>query len=278
MGLGNLVGIGGSAEVYEYGEGKVLKLFHQGTNEEVVKQEFNSSLMVWESGLPAARPYEWLWVEGRYGIIFEKISGFTVSDWFTQLFTSSTPIEDESNHVLRRIARLLYRIHHHQAPHIVTRQTSHLKGIIHWISCLTDDEKETICDYMDRLPVKEQLCHGDINPGNIVIQEDGERMLDWRYVSKGDPAADIAEFSIMLQYAHLPPDIPPLVREYLETSRYKAHEIFIDEYTKLSGITQQEIEAWTIPVMARKLASSVVGDTEQDFLLSYIRTNLHRLT
>lgn len=73
--LGKCIGMGSSCEVYEWGgNDKVVKLFHSNTPPEAVQLEYRNCSAAWESGLPAARPFEQVNWEGRHGIIFREDS------------------------------------------------------------------------------------------------------------------------------------------------------------------------------------------------------------
>ncbi|CAM4442637.1 hypothetical protein PAXY110619_15315 [Paenibacillus xylanexedens] len=61
---------------------------------------------------------------------------------------------------------------------------------------------------LDQLPMKQQLCHGDPNPGNILLRDHDAIIIDWNNASTGNPEADLAEYIIMIRYAILPPHLP----------------------------------------------------------------------
>lgn len=92
----------------------------------------------------------------------------------------------------------------------------HLKAIIGRPVEFTDDEISVIHAYMDHLPVKRQLCHGDTNPGNVILRDGIPVMVDWMHASLGNPAADVAEVCVMIEYAVLSPETPAAVIEFFE--------------------------------------------------------------
>jgi hypothetical protein len=131
MMLGKCVGMGSSCEVYEWGDDKVIKLFHANTPAESVQLENLNSSAAWKSGLPVARPFEQVIWEGRPGIIFEKIDGETiVNRLFKRLYTFRKFDFDETDSELRIFARVLNDIHKSAVFDIVTDQKDNLKAII----------------------------------------------------------------------------------------------------------------------------------------------------
>lgn len=73
---------------------------------------------------------------------------------------------------------------------------------------LSQAEKAAVIAQLDQLPMKQQLCHGDPNPGNILLRDHDAVIIDWNNASTGNPEADLAEYIIMIRYAILPPHLP----------------------------------------------------------------------
>ncbi|OME81322.1 hypothetical protein BK120_16805 [Paenibacillus sp. FSL A5-0031] len=274
--LGKCIGIGSSCEVHEWGEeGKVVKLFHAGTPLEAVQLEYRNSSAAWSSGLPAARPFEQVVWDNRLGIVFEKVVGSTfVNRFFEQLHAFHEIDFDDVDSDLRKFARVLYNIHKGDISGIVNEQKEHLKVIIGRPSLLTEDEITALHAYVDQLPNKRMLCHGDTNVNNLILREGIPVMIDWMHAVIGNPAADIAEVCVTILYAVLPPETPPDVNAFFEFSRQTAYRIFVDEYCKLSGVTEDEILPWYVPVAARQLASGALSDVQAKKLVALIRDKL----
>lgn len=78
-----LLSRGFTSDVYAWGERQVLKLFHSGVSAaELAAREYNVTRSVYAAGLPAPAPYELVAIEGRPGIIFERVDGMLM---FTQV-------------------------------------------------------------------------------------------------------------------------------------------------------------------------------------------------
>jgi hypothetical protein len=262
--------------VYEWGgEDKVIKLFHMNTPSEAVQLEYRNSSAAWKSGLPVARPFEQVIWEGRPGIIFEKIVGETIVNRIFEGLYSFRKIDfDEADSELRIFARVLNDIHKTSVFDIDTDQKENLKAIIGRPALFTSDEISAIHAYIDLLPVKRQLCHGDTNASNLILRDGIPVMIDWMHASLGNPAADVAEVCVMIDYAVLPPETPAAVDEFFQASRQVAYRIFIDEYCKLSGVTEEEIRSWYVPVAARSIASGAIPGEQISRLAAMIRHKL----
>ncbi|WP_058300492.1 phosphotransferase family protein [Gorillibacterium timonense] len=276
--LGAKVAEGGCSEVFEWeGPDKIIKLAKPNTDDEAMRREYRNTLTAWECGLPVPRPYEWTKVEGRTGIVFEQIKGETLGDRFMgQLQHLSDEASEEGGEDIRLTARILYAIHSQAASdHPLPSQKESFKQSIRYIGHLTSEEKEAVIAALDRLPAKHVICHGDPNPGNIMVKDDGEAIiLDWMNAASGNPEGDMAEYIIMIRYAVLPDDLPDEIREGFDSIREAVIDIFMDEYTKLSGITYDEVHPWIAPVAARKLSADAISEEEKGRLLQFIRQNL----
>lgn len=272
--LGKCIGTGSSCKVYEWGSGddKVIKLFHKNTSLKAVQLEFNNSSAAWLRGLPVAQPFELIIWEGQHGIIFEKIVGETFLNRIFERLYSFQRMEDE----WRLFARVLNEIHKTTGIDIVTDQATNLKRIIGHPAVFTNEEIKAIHSYIDCLPAKQQLCQGDTNPGNLILRSTNNEpvMIDWMHASIGNSAADVAEVCIMIEYAVLPPETPTAVERFFQSSREAANQLFINEYYKLSGISEEEIRAWYIPAAARSIASGVLPKEQVDQLVQMIRNRL----
>ena len=52
----------------------------------------------------------------------------------------------------------------------------------------------TIHTRLDYLPTHNKVCHGDLNPSNVIITEDGTPyIIDWSHAARGNASADAAQ-------------------------------------------------------------------------------------
>src|SRR5215471_5491052 len=71
--LGRRIGEGRTAEIYAWGETEVLKLYRPGWPPSSVEQEAHISHLVAEISLPVPAVGAVIEVDGRLGIVFERI-------------------------------------------------------------------------------------------------------------------------------------------------------------------------------------------------------------
>lgn len=73
-----LLGKGNTAEVFEYEDGKICKLFYEGYLREYVELEFQNAKEMYNCKIRIPEPFQIVTIENRNGIIYEKIDGETL--------------------------------------------------------------------------------------------------------------------------------------------------------------------------------------------------------
>ncbi|MGM0884995.1 MAG: aminoglycoside phosphotransferase family protein [Bacillota bacterium] len=279
--LGAKIGEGGCAEVFEWmDDTKIVKLAKSNTSFAALQGELHHCRIAWEHGLPVPEPFELVSIEGRSGIVLERIYGESILKRFVYRATEHSMIEQTINVAddyidTKPTARLLYQIHSHSVTNMPSQRES-IKNDILRSQYLNEDEKEAVITQLDLLPMKNKLCHGDPNPGNIIFRDNEAVIIDWNNASIGNPEADLAEYIIMVRYAILPPDFPQCANDVLNESRESSIQMFMDEYERLSGIGYADVESWIIPIAARKLSADGISEKEKNLLVTEIRRKLHK--
>ena len=102
---------------------------------------------------------------------------------------------------------------------------------------------------LEAMPREKMLCHGDFNPTNIIVSDDGTpTVIDWSHAAQGSAAADAARTYLLLC----------LNGEETESERY------LELFCKKNGTAVTKVREW-MPIVAA--AQSVKGSTaECEFL------------
>ena len=106
---------------------------------------------------------------------------------------------------------------------------------------------------LDSMPKHNKVCHGDLNPSNIVITEDGTPfILDWAHATQGNASADAARTYLLF---------------WLNGDITGAHK-YLDLFCEKSNTAKQYVQKW-MPIVAA--SQSVKGnEKEREFLLSWV--------
>jgi aminoglycoside phosphotransferase (APT) family kinase protein len=269
--LGAKLAEGACAEIYEWGgEGtQIVKVAKPNTNLFALERELRHCHIAHRLGLPVPRPFELVETDGRNGFVLERVPGESI----LQRFAARVQTPDDDCLMAGVTARLLHRIHQ-QTTDEVPDQRGSLERDIRRSEHLSEGEKDAVMAWLDTLPRRRQLCHGDPNPGNFLLRGDEVVVVDWNNATVGNPEADLAEYVLMLRYASLPEGAPPEMVQLFEASRDRSIRLFIDQYERLSGIGEADIEPWIPVVAARKLAVDGVTESERGQLVDEVRRRL----
>jgi uncharacterized protein (TIGR02172 family) len=269
--LGRRIGIGRTAEILEWKEGYVVKLYWKGFPRESIEQEAKVGNAVNELGLPTARVKEVIEVEDRYGIVFERVDGRTMLQEF-----ASKPWR--LNSLIRVFTELHLEMHRHSVPEFPSLR----KRLTERIGKITDAKvpddlrelakkaKAAALARLEELPEDDKLCHGDFHPDNIIMSPRGPIIIDWPDATKGDPAADVARTRLLISMGA--PVEGRTVGWLLKSARKRALSSYLNLYLKSGPIPLESIDAWQLPVTLARITEGIPG--ERDQLMTLIKNYL----
>lgn len=162
---------GNTAEIYDFGDDKVLKLFRDGISSDLIELEYVNSGIAASKLAEVPKVYELSEYEGRKGIVFQKIDGIDMLNCIL-----SNPLK------LRRYMKNLAYFHTKINMPVSDSMRTVCEKLMSEIMCenyLSQDEKSIISEYLTKLPVGDCLCHGDFHPGNVMLSGDKVFYIDW---------------------------------------------------------------------------------------------------
>jgi Ser/Thr protein kinase RdoA (MazF antagonist) len=263
---GRRIGEGRTAEVFEWGEGKVLKLYRDWCPPDWARHEAEVTRAVHAAGAPAPAIGYVVEVDGRPGIVCERLDGRPLRD---QL--AGAPWRAGAGGT--SLARLHHLIHEKRAapgrlPRLREKVT---RAIVAAGEILGQDGSRALAA-LAALPDGDALCHYDFHPDNVLGEGDAARIIDWGNGCVGPPAADVARTLLILRSPYLPDDFPAALRPFAAGARRWLAAAYASEYRRLSGLKQAEIDAWLSPIAAARLWENVPG--EREWLLGMVRGGL----
>jgi Ser/Thr protein kinase RdoA (MazF antagonist) len=89
---------------------------------------------------------------------------------------------------------------------------------------------------IERLSQGNELCHGDIHPGNVIMTAEGPRLVDWTGTIRGPAALDLAFSHIILT------EFAPEVADDPERPR-AVYAAMQSEYVRLAGLSPAALTA-----------------------------------
>ncbi len=248
--LGVLLGAGRTAEIYAWKSGWIVKLYRAGWPATAAEHEAHISQVVAASGVTAPAVDGVLEVEGRYGVLFERLVGPSLLQQHT-------------------FPDLQLGMHAHAAAASdFPAQRERLVRQIQVAPSISERVRAAALQRVEQLPDGTALCHGDYHPDNVLATQRGPIIIDWVSASRGHPLADVAQTELLLRIGE-PPETPSGVeRGLLAVARGYVRRTYLRRYLQRSPARPEEFAAWRLPIAVARLAEEIPG--EQSKLLQLI--------
>jgi aminoglycoside phosphotransferase (APT) family kinase protein len=173
---GTLIGAGRNADVYDLGDGRVLRRYRDGRDAERVGAEALIMTRARASGVPVPEVFD---VSGA-DIVMERAAGPTMLDTLARR-PWTVPAQ----------ATLLARLHElvHAVPLSGLPELATLPG---WTGPADGDA----------------LLHRDLHPQNVIHTERGPIIIDWEGAARGPAIADVGLTWVIIAFSEVP--LPPV--------------------------------------------------------------------
>ncbi len=243
MNLDRVIAVRTGKTVYRDGD-NCIKVFDSDYSKADVLNEALNQARIEETGLHIPKIREVATIDGKWAIVSDFIKGKTLA----QLMQEHPEKKAE---YLNFFVDLQMEVHSKTCPLLPK-----LKDKMNAKISQTDLDATTRYDLHTRIegmPKHNKVCHGDFNPSNIIVTDDGTPyILDWSHATQGNASADVARTYLLFWLAG---DIDG-AKEYL------------DLFCKKSGTAKQYVQKW-MPIVAA--SQSVKGnEKERQFLLSWV--------
>ena len=245
MNLENVIAQRKNKTIYRDGD-KCIKVFDAEYSKADVLNEALNQARIEETGLNIPRVLAVTTVDGKWAIVSEFIQGKTLA----QLMQEDTEGE-RTEEYLELLVDLQLKMHAMTCPML-----NKLKDKMNRKISQSDLDATTRYDLHTRLegmPKHNKVCHGDFNPSNIIITEDGTPyILDWSHATQGNASADAARTYLLFCLA----GNEDMASKYLSL------------FCRKSDTARQYVQKW-MPIVAA--SQSVKGNAhEREFLLSWV--------
>ena len=238
-----IIAVRATKKIFRDGD-SVIKMFDESYSKADVLNEALNQARVEETGLHIPKLLEVLKIDGKWAIVLEYIGGKTLQ----QLMDENPEKQDE---YLELFVDLQMEVHSKEAPLLtLLRDKMNRKISATTLDATTRYELHT---RLDGMPKHKKVCHGDFNPSNIIISENGTPYLfDWSHATQGNASADVARTYLL----------------FCLNGETELADKYINLFCKKSDTAKQYIQKW-IPIVAA--SQSVKGKPEErEFLLRWI--------
>ena len=243
MKLDKIIAVRTGKTIYK-DEDRAVKVFDSDYSKADILNEALNQARIEETGLNIPKILGVNMIDGKWAIVSEFIKGKTMA----QLMAENP---DKFDEYLEQFVDIQMSIHEMKAP-LLTKLKDKMNRKIGQadIDATTRYELHT---RLEGMPKHNKVCHGDFNPSNIIITDDGvPYILDWSHATQGNASADVARTYLLF---------------WLEGNIEGAKK-YMELFCKKSDTAKQYIEKW-LPIVAA--SQSVKGNAkEREFLLSWV--------
>jgi aminoglycoside phosphotransferase (APT) family kinase protein len=236
LGYGKLIGEGKVAEVFEYGSGRVLKLYRAGQPASDARREAAILDAVGDAGVPAPRGFDVEQVEGRWGVVMSRAEGRP----FAEPMLGDPAGAEPYFAAMARLQCAIHAVPGSALEPLKVRLARKLEA-----SRLADPVRRRLRDKLTALPDGDRLLHGDFHPFNILGTPEAATVVDWLDATCGPPAADVCRSWLLMQ-----------------TVSRELAEAYLAAYLAVTPLPRPTIFAWLPVLAAARLAENVPAETE----------------
>lgn len=260
-----LIAEGHWGRVFDLGDSRVAKYFRADAHPMSIKLEAEVANVAFALGVPTPKPISFETEPEKGFIIFERVDGETLAQHIL-------PRPWRIIWATKEMAKILAKTHSVQISGVHSVK-SHFEERIQRATELTDVQKNKALEILSKLEDGDRLCHTDYHPGNVMVEGQICKVIDWGGATQGHPMADLTHTYVLNKVDGVLEEFSWAQRTLILAMRRLYVELFLLFYAKYSGYRYRQIKAeikrWIIPVAAARLAS--YGDFETPALLKVLK-------
>jgi Ser/Thr protein kinase RdoA (MazF antagonist) len=240
--------------VFAWGDTQVLKLFAVGRDAAAIEAEARVSQIVHEAGVPTPGTHGVVEVEGRHGIVYDRVNGtsmlgqLSAKPW--KLFAFG-----------RVLAELHASVHRCRVDHLPSKH-ERLERLIARAE-LPAAQRNLALARLRALPGGTALCHGDFHPDNVLVNGDSPTIIDWTTACTGNSVGDFARTSLILQLGAPLPSVSLWTRITIRVGRTLFHRSYSKHYRRTRRLSRRDVQPWLLPIAVARLGEDVTVERDQ---------------
>ncbi len=225
---------------------KTIKLFVKDYSKaNILNEALNQSRVEEGTDLNVPKLLEVTKIDDRWALVSEHIDGKTLAS----LMEENKDKEDE---YLELFVDIQLDVLSNNVP-LLNRIKDKYSRKINEAENLDDRTKYELLERLQGMKNHTKLCHGDFNPTNIIVKEDGSYyIIDWAHVTQGNASADVARTFLIFSMQ----------------GKTELAEKYLNLFSLKSGISVKNIQNWIPLVAASQLTKGI--KEEQEFLKKWI--------
>ena len=229
--------------VYRDGNRKI-KVYNEDVSKvEVVVSALNQA-KIEETGIKMPKLLEVTTEDGKWIIVTEYIEG-------TPLDVLMEEHPEKEDEYLDMFVDLQMSVHKMRASGLLKIKEKMMAKIAQ--TDFDDTIKYELQTRLEGMPNHVKVCHGDFNPSNIIVKDNGEMyIIDWSHATQGNASADVARTYLLFN---------------LE-GKLELADKYLQLFCEKSGTTRRYVQRW-LPIVAASQTVKKNAD-EKEFLNKWV--------
>ncbi len=225
---------------------KTIKLFVENYSKaDILNEALNQARVEEGTTLNVPKLLEVTRIDGRWGLVSEHIEGTPLN----KLMEEHPEKEEE---YLNLFVDTQMKILSNSVP-LLNRIKDKFRRKLSNAVNIDENTRYELMQRLEGMKNHTKLCHGDFNPSNVIIKENGEvYVIDWSHVTQGNASADAARTFLLFSIE----------------GKSELAEKYINLFSEKSGITKANIQRWIPIVAATQMTKG--KEEEQEFLSNWI--------
>lgn len=225
---------------------KTIKLFIENYSKaDILNEALNQARVEEGTELNVPKLLEVTKIDNRWALVSEHIEG-------TPLDKLMSEHSEKEGEYLNLFVDIQMKILSNTVT-LLNRTKDKFRRKLNDAKNIDDNTKYELLQRLEGMKNHTKLCHGDFNPSNIIIKDNGEAyVIDWAHVTQGNASADAARTFLILSIE----------------GQTELAEKYINLFSEKTGIAKSNIQRW-IPIVAATQMSKG-KEEEQEFLSKWI--------
>jgi tRNA A-37 threonylcarbamoyl transferase component Bud32 len=225
---------------------KTIKLFVENYSKaDILNEALNQARVEEGTSLNVPKLLEVTKIDGRWGLVSEHIEGTPLN----KLMEEHPEKEEE---YLNLFVNTQMKILSNSVP-LLNRIKDKFRRKLSNAVNIDENTRYELMQRLEGMKNHTKLCHGDFNPSNVIVKDNGEvYVIDWAHVTQGNASADVARTFLLFSIE----------------GKNELAEKYINLFSEKSGISKANIQRWIPIVAATQMTKG--KEEEQEFLSNWI--------
>ncbi len=182
-------------------------------------------------------------IDGKWAITMDWISGKTLG-----MLIDENP--DKADIYIDKFVDIQCEIQQRYMP-LLSKLKDKLARQIKALNGIDEIKKYELLTRLDSMPKHSKLCHNNLDPDCVILNDNGTYVLNWGSARQGNASADVAKTYLLLSLR-----------------RPKLADMYLDKYCTKVGTAKHYIQQWLPIVAAAQLEKGI--EEEKDLLMRWL--------